>query len=120
MNYENEEYGIAMEVTRQMTIATRQEEQEWMTLSKKYKRERERERQALQQQIDRAALLPSVPPPRIIHMIITRIRVREAYCCATKKPQPFTSGASPGLSKYSFFPLFLISLNIIIIQSVQR
>lgn len=26
VNYENEEYGIVMEVTRQMTIATRQEE----------------------------------------------------------------------------------------------
>jgi hypothetical protein len=35
--------GIVMEVTRQMTIATRQEEQEWMTLSKKYQRERERQ-----------------------------------------------------------------------------
>lgn len=34
MNYENEGYGIVMEVTRQMTIAARQEEQEWMALSK--------------------------------------------------------------------------------------
>lgn len=34
VNYENEGYGIVMEVTRQMTIATRQEEQEWMALSK--------------------------------------------------------------------------------------
>jgi hypothetical protein len=94
--------GIVMEVTRQMTIATRQEEQEWMTLSKKYQRERETS-PVQQQQIDRAALLPSVPPPRIIHMIITRIRVREAYCCATKSHNLLLVGPALNYQNTLFF-----------------
>lgn len=93
--------GIVMEVTRQMTIATRQEEQEWMTLSKKYQRERDKPCTTTTNWSCRPFTVSSTTTDHSHDH--HEDQSERGLLLRYKKPQPFTSGTSPELSKYSFF-----------------